>query len=270
MESALYLGNVRHRRYTPRRHRFAYPLFLLYADLDELEELQKTSWLLSTRRLAVAWLRRRDYFGASGKKEPGTSGGPEITWAEEVRRLVLERTGRYPAGAVRLLTHPRTLGFRMNPVSLFYCHDRKGDLAAVVAEVTNTPWDESHLYVVENQKAEDGGTWESRFPKALHVSPFFPMDHEYRWLVRPPGPKLLVHMENYRQGSKVFDATLHLERRPLTRQSLRRVLLRYPAMTLRVFLWIYFQAARLKLAGVPFHSHPGHPEPPAKIEEGPA
>lgn len=246
MESALYLGTVRHRRFTPRGHRFAYPLFMLYVDLDELDEVDGLSRLLSTHGPAWASLRRGDYFGGD---TPGS-------WAEAVRRLVEERTGRRPAGAIRLLTHPRTFGFRMNPVSLFYCHGADGELAAVVAEVTNTPWDERHVYVVESGNARAGGAWEARFAKELHVSPFFPMDMDYRWLIRPPDEKLLVHMENHRDGKKAFDATLRLERRPLTPKTLRRALVRYPAMTLRVFLWIYLQAAVLKLRGARFHSHP--------------
>jgi uncharacterized protein len=283
MDSALYLGLVRHRRFTPRRHRFAYPVFMLYLDLDELEQVGELSRLLSTagRRPAVAWVRRDDYFDAGG----------DGSWADAVRRLVALRTGRDPGGPVRLLTHPRTLGVRMNPVSFYYCFDPAGALAAVAAEVTNTPWGERHLYVVEPAAAPGsdggsggscgnggaggsggidgtgakGGSWQARFPKQLHVSPFFPMDIDYVWRLVPPGPRLVVHMENVRQGAKVFDATLRLERRPLDRRSLRQALLAHPAMTARIFLWIYLHAAWLKLAGVPFQPHPrsrADPSPP--------
>ncbi len=246
MESAIYEGTVRHWRFTPRRHRFAYPLFMLYVDLDELDQVGAVSRLLSTRRLALAWLRRGDYFG-----------DPRTPWAEGVRRLVESRTGRYPPGAVRLLTHPRTLGMRMNPVSFYYCHDGAGALAAVVAEVTNTPWGERHLYVVEADEARGDGLWRALLAKELHVSPFLAMDYDYEWRLQPPGARLMVHMENRRAGQKAFDATLRMERRPLTAPTLRRALLRHPAMTLRIFLWIYLHAAWLKLAGVPFHPHPG-------------
>src|SRR6185436_11237423 len=101
MESALYLGTVRHRRHAPRRHRFSYPLFMLYADLDELDAIERTSALLSVRGPALAWLRRGDYFGAA----PADAGGngdlrgagadgnttPESSWSDAVRRLVEAR-----------------------------------------------------------------------------------------------------------------------------------------------------------------------------------
>lgn len=252
MESALFEGVVRHRRFAPRRHRLAYPLFMLYADLDELDGLFAGSWLASTRRPAPLRLRREDHFGPSDRP-----------WAEVVRDAVAERLGRRPRGAVRLLTNPRTLGFRMNPVSLFYLFDDEGALDAVLAEVTNTPWDERHLYAVDARRRR-GRAVEAELAKAFHVSPFLPMDTTYRWRLTDPGERLAVHMETFRAGEKLLDATLRLERRPLDPSNLRRALFRHPAMTMRVWLWIYLHAARLWTKGVPFHPHPKHAASPSR------
>ena len=57
-------------------------------------------------------------------------------------------------------------------------------------------------------------------------------------------------------GERVFDATLSLERRPLTRGELSRALARFPAASLRVLTLIYWNALRLKLRGAPYHRHP--------------
>jgi len=73
---------------------------------------------------------------------------------------------------------------------------------------------------------------------------------------------LSVHMENCRQGAKVFDATLALERRPLTGASLARALAFFPLMTAKVVVAIYWQALRLWAKRVPFHIHPKKLTPP--------
>lgn len=251
LASALYTGRLRHRRSAPKEHRLAYPVFMLYVDLDELDRVFAGSRLASVGRPAVAQLRRSDY----------RVGDPALPWAEAVRREASERIGRRLDGPVRLLTNPRTLGFRMNPVSFYYCFGTAAagcepPLEAVLAEVTNTPWDERHVYAVDVRRCERrGAAWSARLAKDFHVSPFFPLDMEYEWRFTAPGPRLVFHMENHRGGEKVFDATLGLERRPLTNQNLRRVLLRYPALTSRTFLWIYVNAAILKLRGVPFYPH---------------
>jgi DUF1365 family protein len=250
MESALYFGSVRHRRFGSRPRSFRYPLFQLYADLGELDRLFVGSWLASTRRPAWAWLRRRDHFG-----------DPRRPWPESVRDEIERSLGRRPGGAIRLLTHPRTLGFRMNPVSFFYAFDESGALDSIVAEVTNTPWDERHLYVRDARREEGRGearVVDRTFPKRFHVSPFFPMELTYRWRLTAPAKRLAVQMESFEGGRKLFDATLRLERRPLDSANLRRALVAYPAMTLKVFLWIYWQAALLKLVGTRFHPHPKH------------
>ena len=58
------------------------------------------------------------------------------------------------------------------------------------------------------------------------------------------------------EGDKVFDATLSLAAQPLTAGNLNRYLLRYPFMTAKVGLAIYWQALRLYFKGVPVYSHP--------------
>ncbi len=248
MESALYAGRVRHRRFAPRPHRLAYPLFMLYVDLDELDSAFAGSWLASARRPAYAWLRRRDYFG-----------DPARPWPEVVRDLVAERTGERPGGAVRLLTNPRTLGLRMNPVSFYFCFDARDELEAVVAEVTNTPWDERFCYVLHRHDVPPGRTWTAWLDKRFHVSPFLPMAMAYHWTILPPAERLVVHMANHRGGTRVFDATLDLRRRPLTPATLRAALLGHPAQTWRVLFWIYLHAALLAAKRAPFHPHPERP-----------
>ena len=242
MRSALYEGTIRHRRFAVRERVFRHRLALVYADLDELPRL--FGGRLIARRPGFVRFRRADYLG-----------DPAVPLAADVRALVARRTGSDPGGPVRLLTQPRTLGHCFNPVSFYYCFRPGGEHhAAVVAEVTNTPWGERHAYVLPS--GGDGPVLDGEADKALHVSPFMAMDQRYTWRASRPGATLSVHIASTEHGAPAFDATLSLRRTPLTRRSLARVCLRYPAATLRVLALIYGHAAVLWLRRVPVHAHP--------------
>jgi len=70
--------------------------------------------------------------------------------------------------------------------------------------------------------------------KALHVSPFMGMDHRYEARAATPAQTLSVHISSCRAGVTVFDATLALRRRELTRASIAGINVRYPLATMRV------------------------------------
>jgi DUF1365 family protein len=247
VQSCLYAGWVRHRRNAPVPHAFRYRLCLLYLDLGELPEALDGRWLWSARRPALARWHRADHLG-----------DPDRPLDDEVRALVESRTGRRPAGPIRLLTAPRLLGYGFNPVSFYYCFDADDHaLESVVAEINNTPWGERHCYVLP-VSASEGSPSKLRFQfgKDFHVSPFLPMDMSYDWRFTRPDGRILVHMENRRDDAVEFDATMTLDRVPIGGGSLAEALLRYPLLPIKVTAAIYWQALRLWLKRVPFHTHP--------------
>ncbi len=240
--SALYEGTVAHRRFAVREHSFRHRVSMALIDHDELPQL--LGGRLSRRRAGLARFRRSDHLGDPARPLP-----------DVVRELVAAEDGRAPSGPVRTLTHLRTLGHHFNPVSFHYLYEADGQtLGAVVAEVTSTPWGERHAYVLPRGDAER--VLEGGMDKAMHVSPFMGMHQRYVWHATEPGRTLSVHIESREDAERVFDATLKLERVPLTRRTLARATARYPAAALRVLALIYSHAVVLKLKGVPVHRRP--------------
>jgi hypothetical protein len=223
VNSALYVGTVRHRRFAVRRHELRHRMAMAYLDLDELPRL--AGGRLLARRPGFVRFRRRDYLG-----------DPAVPLADAVRALVHERTGAAPRGPIRLLTTLRTLGHCFNPVSFYYCFDGDEHLHAVVAEVTNTPFGERHAYVFSG----DGRVIKGQQDKVMRVSPFMAMDQRYAVALTEPGPTLSVHIESVEHGERAFDATLNLRRRPF----------RATLGALRTLPLIYGHAAALRAKGV--------------------
>lgn len=235
MNSCLYQGVVRHRRFLPGPHHFHYSIFMAWIDLDELSTLHAVG--IRRNRFAAAAFCDADYPLGTPLKD---------NVLDQLQRL----TGERPSGRVMLLTQLRYFGFHFNPVNLYYCFEATDTLRWVLAEVRNTPWNERHYYAVDSQNVRP-------LQKTFHVSPFNPMDMRYHWRFNTPGKILRMHIENH-QETKVFDATLMLKREPMTRRNLRLLLVRIPLMTLKTVLAIYWQALRLWLKRMPIYNHPAN------------
>lgn len=244
LNSAIFDGRVRHRRFEPVQREFSYRIFMVYLDLDEIPEAMSIHPLWSTRPRSPASFHRSDYLGPSDRP-----------LKQAVRDLVEARTGARPQGPVRMLTHLRYWGVCFNPVSFYYCFDPEGHkVETVLAEVTNTPWGERHTYLVNTPRSP--GVLAADVGKRLHVSPLMGMDHRYQLIFGEPGLTLPVHMESHREGRLYFDATLNVERKELTRGLLSRLLLTRLPMPAKVLGGIHLEAARTWLSGASYHPHP--------------
>lgn len=248
MKSAIYAGQVRHRRTQPVEHEFTYRLFMMYLDLAELPDVFRGRRTWSVRRPALARFRREDHLGE-----------PDVPLDLAVRELVRKETGVAPEGPIRLLTQLAYFGYVFNPVSFYYCYNANDtELETIVAEVNNTPWGERHCYVLPHSENRGLQQHPRFFPvKEMHVSPFMQMDVDYDWRFNVPAKALTVHMENAREGAKFFDVTMVLERREISARSLAGVLTNFPFMTLKIIAAIHWQALKLWLKGAPVHDHPG-------------
>ena len=248
MNSCIYQGTVRHRRFRPRPNMFQYRLFFMYLDLNELPTLFDRHPLWSFQGPNIAYFRRKDHFG-----------DPRVSIDQAVRDLVAEKTGSPPEGPIRLLTHLRYFGYCFNPASFYYCYDSADStVETIIVEIHNTPWGEVHCYVLSrDQNRHPIKSWRRfQHKKMFHVSPFIDMDIEYDWRFCEPGEFIRVHMIDYQNGEKLFDASLALKRQEISARALRQVLIKYPLMTAKVTTMIYWQALKLLLKKTPVFVHP--------------
>src|SRR5471032_3355585 len=165
-----------HRRLTPRHHRFKYRVFAMLLDLDELPALDGALSLF-------AWNRRGLF--SFHDKDHGTQGSDLRGWLDGL----LAGAGIAADGARRVLCYPRILGYVFNPLSVWFCHDERGALKAIVYEVHNT-YDERHAYVLPVREGD--GLVRHGCAKDFYVSPFLSPDCRYHFRVRPPDEKALV------------------------------------------------------------------------------
>jgi DUF1365 family protein len=247
MKSCIYKGELYHHRYLPRENKFTYSVFFMFLDLEELEHVFNGRWLWSVGRANVANFKRADYLGPA-----------DIPLDQAVRDRVKQEVGELPAGPIRMLTHLRYYGHCFNPVSFYYCYDAADTrVEYIVAEITNTPWRERHSYVLNmKQKRDMGSDKHFQFAKAFHVSPFMDMDFLYDWLFEEPGESLHIHMTNFKEDKKFFEAVLTMQRQEISGAALAWVLIRFPAMTIKVLSMIYWQAFHLWLKKTPYYDHP--------------
>ena len=69
MHSAIYQGYVRHRRFLPRAHKFSYEVFMMYLDLDELDEVLALSPLWSKKPWFPARFRRAEALASYSSRQ---------------------------------------------------------------------------------------------------------------------------------------------------------------------------------------------------------
>ena len=247
MKSCIYKGELYHHRYLPRENKFTYSVYFMFLDLEELEHVFDGRWLWSVGRANVANFKRDDYLGPT-----------DVPLDQAVRDRVEHELGERPTGPIRMLTHLRYYGHCFNPVSFYYCYDAADTrVGYIVAEITNTPWRERHSYVLgAKPNQEERKRLRFQFNKKFHVSPFMDMDFWYDWYFKEPGESLLIHMTNFKEDNKFFEAILTMQRREISGAALAWVLIRFPAMTIKVLSMIYWQAFRLWLKKTPYYDHP--------------
>ncbi|TAA48180.1 MULTISPECIES: DUF1365 domain-containing protein [Corallincola] len=238
----LYHGWVAHTRFAPKRHSFRYYLMMLYLDLDN-----EGKW-----PALRPWLGERRFSVAKFCADRHLSHRSESRLKQRVQSEVNALGGEGTLDKVFALCHPAYFGFHFSPINLYYCY-RGEALVYILAEVSNTPWNERHRYLIDADNP-------SSAEKAFHVSPFMEMDQRYEWAIAEPTATLGFGVKNLQSDTVMFNANMQLKHQPLTRTNLKRIFLRIPLITFKIVFAIYWQALKIWLKGVPFIGHPSGKE----------
>lgn len=234
VSSALYPCTITHVRTAPRRYALRHRTYLWLIDPDRPPELPA---LLRP----LAGFDARDHFGGTA---PTVRAGLE--------RFLSARGVDLADGTVTMLTQARVLGHVFNPLTVYWCRRPDGSPLCVVAEVHNT-YGERHCYLLRPDAEDRAATG-----KDFYVSPFFPVDGDYRMRLPEPDGRLSLTVHLEREDARPFTATVRGTRRPGTPAQLLRLFLRHPFSTAVVSAAIRLHGIRLFLRRLPVQPRPRH------------
>ena len=243
--ASLYLGDVMHARLKPMGHRFTYRVMNALIDIDRLGEADRLSRLFRVNRRGVFSFHERDH---------GPRDGSSLR--VHVDGLLRTRGVDLTGGRVLLLCYPRLFGYVFNPLSVYYCYNDEGVLAALIYEVRNTIGG-MHCYVLPVGASErsEAGIRQAQ-DKTFYVSPFIGMAMRYHFRMLPPGDQVKVRILETDAEGPLLAATFSGSRRDLTTGELVAALLHLPLVTLKVMGAIHFEALRLWLNGARVYPAP--------------
>ena len=234
-----------HGRKGPVSNAFRYAIDYVLIDLAADLHLPR---LFSRNRLNLMSLFDSDHGGAP-------KDGRGLAWARDVL------TARNLPGQERilLLAQPRVLGHVFNPVSFWLCLDAQDKLRVVIAEVSNT-FGQRHSYLCyKDDLSPITAKDRLRAQKIFHVSPFQPVEGDYRFQFDITAQRIGISIEYLRAGGGLI-ATLVGPRQPLSNVSILGGFLRRPLGSRRVLALIHWQAVKLWLRKARFRSCPEVPQ----------
>lgn len=242
--AALFEGKTVHCRYTPYRRRFEFAFAQVLLDVDRIQDAARGLRLFSYNRPNVMSFYDRDHGDRSG--------APLRAWAQ----AQFTKNGvSLDGGAIRLLCFPRMFGFVFNPISVFFGYGPDGALRGLIYQVNNT-FGETHSYVAH---VEDGIAAPHSAAKAFHVSPFFAVEGDYTFRLKPPCDTLLLTIENRVQGQRTHFATIASKQKLMSDARLAKICLTMPLMTLAVVAGIHWHALFIWMRGARYHPKPAAP-----------
>ncbi len=240
MKNCIYVGNIMHMRLVPKKHKFNYRVFSLFLDLDFIDNKKNHFKLLKLNKFGLISFFNKDHGSRTKNKlKP---------WVNSL----LIKNNLPKASKIFLLSFPRIMGLGFNPLSVYFCYDKK-ILKSIIYEVKNTFGDQVP-YVFEAKIDKDGAIRHSQ-KKEMYVSPFIDMNQNYHFSIYPPNKRVAIRIKEEGGDGDILIATQNGVYKELTDFNLLLTLITHPLMGIKVILAIHWHALRLFLKGIRFHSY---------------
>jgi DUF1365 family protein len=238
INSAIYNGQVIHKRFKPKVHYFKYKVFSLLLDLSELEILDKKVKFFSFNKFNLISFHEKDH---------GDRDGSSLKlW---VQQNLKKNNIQDKDIKIKILCYPRIFGFVFNPLSVFYVYNLEEQLISILYEVKNT-FGEQHTYIFKVLK--DSNLIQNNCSKKFHVSPFIEMNCNYFFRLLKPGNKISVIIDQYDSKDKILYASQDGIRSDFNTKQLIKSYLKHPIMTFKIILAIHYEAFKLWAKGIKF------------------
>ena len=226
MNSCIYNGIVKHRRFKPIEHSLNYRTFSILLDLDEIENLAKSISIFSLNKFNIFSFYNRDHGARDGS-----------SLKDWVKKNLKKFNISNNITTIKLLCYPRVFGYVFNPLSIFYCYE-KNDLKAIFYEVKNT-FNEQHTYIF---KIKNNEKIEQKCKKKFYVSPFMDMETYYNFKLINPKEKLSIFIRQTDEEETVLTATQTGDKKEFSFNQLLINFFKYPLMTIKIISSIHYEA----------------------------
>ena len=241
-----------HHRFSPKRHRFYYNVFMFYVSLDEMDWLQHKLKLFSIDRFNFFSFRKNEHL-----QLPADMPDRSKTTRQHLTTYLKENGIQISDEKIMLLTNMNVLGYNFNPVSFYFIFDRQDEPICAVAEVSNTFREMKPFLLAKENLHHDRFSLNTK--KYFYVSPFLDHDNVFDFDLAVPGQKLNIKIDSIKNGEKVFISTLTGSKKPLTNKALLWYSLRFPLIPLRIMFLIHWHALLLWAKKISYHPKSANP-----------
>lgn len=239
LRSAIYHGEVVHKRLRPVRHELRYRVFSLLLDIDGLSQISTNSRWFSYNRWNLLSVRDCDH-----------GDGSDRPIAEQVWKRIEDAGLKPRVDRVFMLCYPRLLGYVFNPMTTYLGFNADGQIAVMLYEVNNTFGGRKTYLLPAKGETGKHGALAQTCAKQLYVSPFNQPTGRYGFRVKMPGEALSLGVTYRDKTGPVMKAYFAGRRSPLSDAMLFSTFFKSPFQSLKVISGIHFEALRLWMKGL--------------------